>query len=182
MLNNVLQINKYFYLFICNTFDCLQIILTKFKIMQKIIKRESQKYPYGSRDLSNIEAKKNFTNFWNNYGLLTMSLLFVMLCSSPAYCVDPSPIHGNTPGTNPNGPASVPKNPPAPGSSPGSAPTGNCVPASNPNSPNFKPAVKELVSATGVALVCIEATTTPVSTFGVIACVVTVLAKAFDKL
>ena len=121
------------------------------------MKREIEKFPYGTESgLSETEAKENFVNFCKEYGPLTLRIgLFTLMMSSPAFAAD----------TPPSGPA------------------GNqCVPPPAPNSPNVLPATKELVGIAAVGLVCAAAAANPVTAMGIAACLVTIAAKACNKL
>ena len=118
---------------------------------------EIEKFPYGtSSGLSETEAKENFVNFCKKYGPLTLRIgLFALLMSSSAFAADT----------------------PTPG------PTGNqCAPTPAPNSPNVLPATKELVGIAAVGLVCAAAAANPVTAVGIAACLVTIAAKACNKL
>ena len=126
------------------------------------MKREIEKFPYGtSSSLSETEAKKNFVNFCKKYGPLTLRIgLFVLITSSAASAADT----------------------PAPGSSP-VGPAGNqCAPSPAPKSPNVLPATKELVGIAAVGLVCAAAAASPVTAMGIAACLLTIAAKACNKL
>ena len=130
------------------------------------MKREIEKFPYGtSSSLSETEAKKNFVNFCKKYGPLTLRIgLFVLITSSAS-----AASAADTPA-------------PAPGSSP-VGPAGNqCAPSPAPNSPNVLPATKELLSVAAVGLVCAAAVANPVTAMGIAACLVTIAAKACNKL
>ena len=124
------------------------------------MKREREKFPYGnSSGLSETEAKENFVNFCKKYGPLTLRIgLFVLMTSSAASASD-------TPGSGPGGP------------------TGNqCTSSSVPNVPKVLPATKELMGIAAVGLVCAAAAANPVTAMGIAACVVTIAAKACNKL
>ena len=121
------------------------------------MKREIEKFLYGtSSGLSEAEAKENFVNFCKKYGPLTLRIsLFALMMSLPAFAAD----------TPPSGPA-----------------RNQCAPTAAPNSPNVLSATKELVSIAAVGLVCATAAANPVTTMGISACLVTVAAKACNKL
>ena len=124
------------------------------------MKHEIEKFPYGtSSGLSETEAKENFVNFCKKYGPVTLRIgLFVLMTSSAASAAD-------TPGSGSVGP------------------TGNqCAPSPAPNSPNVLPATKELVGIAAVGLVCAAAAANPVTAMGIAACLVTIAAKACNKL
>ena len=128
------------------------------------MKREIEKFPYGtSSSLSETEAKKNFVNFCKKYGPLTLRIgLFVLITSSAS--------------------AASAADTPAPGSSP-VGPAGNqCAPSPAPKSPNVLPATKELVGIAAVGLVCAAAAASPVTAMGIAACLLTIAAKACNKL
>jgi hypothetical protein len=122
------------------------------------MKREIEKFPYGTGSgLSEAEAKENFVNFCKDYGPLTLRIgLFALMMSSTAFAAD----------TPPSGPA------------------GNqCAPTQSPtNSPNVLPATKELVGIAAVGLVCAAAAANPVTAMGIAACLLTIAAKACNKL
>ena len=120
------------------------------------MKREIEKFPYGTGSgLSETEAKENFVNFCKDYGPLTLRIgLFALMMSSTAFAADTSP----------------------------SGPAGNqCAPTPT-NSPNVLPATKELVGIAAVGLVCAAAAANPVTAMGIAACLLTIAAKAFNKL
>lgn len=124
------------------------------------MKREIDKFPYGTASgLSETEAKENLVNFCKKYGPLTLRIgLFILIRSSAASAAD-------TPGSGPVGP------------------TGNeCAPTPAPNSPKVLPATKELVGIAAVGLVCAAAAANPVTAMGIAACLLTVAAKACNKL
>ena len=128
------------------------------------MKREIEKFPYGSSSLSETEARENLVNFCKRYGPLTLRIglfvLITLITSSAASAADT----------------------PAPGSSPG-GPAGNqCAPAPAPKSPNVRPATKELVGIAAVGLVCAAAAASPVNALGIAACLLTIAAKACNKL
>ena len=131
------------------------------------MKREIEKFPYGtSSSLSETEAKKNFVNFCKKYGPLTLRIglfvLITLITSSAASAAD-------TPA-------------PAPGSSP-VGPAGNqCAPSPAPKSSNVLPDTKELMGITAVGLVCAAAAANPVTAMGIAACLLTIAAKACNKL
>ena len=128
------------------------------------MKRKIDKFPYKtSSNLSETEAKKNFVNFCRKYGPLTLRIgLFVLITSSAS--------------------AASAADTPAPGSSP-VGPAGNqCSPSPAPNSPNVLPATKELLGIAAVGLVCASAAANPVTVMGITACLVTIAAKACNKL
>lgn len=129
------------------------------------MKREIEKFPYGtSSTLSETEAKQNFVNFCKKYGPLTLRIgLFVLITSSAS-----AASAADTP-------------PPAPGSSP-VGPAGNqCAPVPVP-APNSLNTTKELLGIAAVGIVCASAVTTPVTGMGIAACLLTIAAKAFNKL
>ena len=132
------------------------------------MKREIEKFPYGtSSSLSETEAKKNFVNFCKKYGPLTLRIGLFVLITSSASAVSAA---------DTTAPA------PAPGSSP-VGPAGNqCAPSPAPNSPNVVPAAKELVGIAAVGLVCAAAAANPVTAMGIAACLLTIAAKACNKL
>ena len=123
------------------------------------MKSEIEKFPYGSGPgLSEIEARENIINFFEDYGLLTLRIgLFALMLSPDAFAID------TTGPVNPVG-------------------SNQCAPTPAPNAPKVLPATKELISVAAVALVCAAATTNPVTAIGIAACLVTVAAKAFNKL
>ena len=122
-----------------------------------LMKREIEKFPYGTGSgLSDIEARKNFLDFCKEYGPLTLRIgLIAFMMSSPAYAAD----------TPPSGPAGT-----------------QCAPTSSPNQLNVLPATKELVGIAAVGLVCAAASASPVTAMGIAACLLTVAAKACNKL
>ena len=134
------------------------------------MKREIEKFPYGtSSSLSETEAKKNFVNFCKKYGPLTLRIGLFVLITSSASAVSAADTTAPAPA-------------PAPGSSP-VGPAGNqCAPSPAPNSPNVVPAAKELVGIAAVGLVCAAAAANPVTAMGIAACLLTVAAKACNKL
>ena len=140
------------------------------------MKREIEKFPYGtSSSLSETEAKKNFVNFCKKYGPLTLRIGLFVLITSSASAVSAADTTAPTP-------APAPAPTPAPGSSP-VGPAGNqCAPSPAPNSPNVVPAAKELVGIAAVGLVCAAAAANPVTAMGIAACLLTIAAKACNKL
>ena len=130
------------------------------------MKREIEKFPYGtSSSLSETEAKKNFVNFCKKYGPLTLRIGLFVLITSSASAVSAADTTAPAPGSSPVGPA------------------GNqCAPSPAPNSPNVVPAAKELVGIAAVGLVYAAAAANPVTVMGIAACLLTVAAKACNKL
>ena len=143
-------------------------------------KRKIEKFPYSTSDLSQAEAKKNFTNFCRKYGPLTLRMGFFVLMSysaSAAFAAD-SPVSPVNP-VNLSNPTS-----PAQGARP-VGPSGNqCSPSPRPTltTLNIKLVTKELVGIAAVGLVCAAASITPVNVVGIAASVFTIAAKAFNKL
>ena len=146
-------------------------------------KRKIEKFPYSTSDLSQAEAKKNFTNFCRKYGPLTLRMGFFVLMSysaSAAFAAD-SPVSPVNP-VNLSNPTS-----PAQGARP-VGPSGNqCSPSPRPTlttltTLNIKLATKELVGIAAVGLVCAAASIIPVNVVGIAASVFTIAAKAFNKL
>jgi hypothetical protein len=65
---------------------------------------------------------------------------------------------------------------------PSGSPAGNqCAPKPSP-APNVLPATKELLGIAAVGLVCAAAAANPVTAMGIAACVLTIAAKACNKL
>ena len=128
------------------------------------MKRETEKYPYGtSLHLSETEAKENFVFFLKQYGPLTLRIgFFILLTSSSVFASD------------------IPGPSPTPGPSP--APGNQCSPVPSPNAPKILPATKELIGIAAVGIVCAAAATYPVTLMGIAACIVTIAAKACNKL
>ena len=125
-------------------------------------KREVEKFPYGSSNLLETQVKQNFVNFCKKYNLLTLRIgLFVLINSSFASAAD----SGSASGSSPGGPAS-----------------NQCAPSPAPNSLNVLPATKELLGIGAVALVCVAASTNWVTAMGIAACLLTIAAKASNKL
>ena len=121
------------------------------------MKREIEKYPYGSSvELSETEAKENFISFLKNYGPLTLRIGFFILMTT-------SYVHADVPGPSP-------------------APGNQCTPAPSPNAPKILPATKEFIGIAAVGLVCAAAATNPVTAMGIAACLLTIAAKACNKL
>lgn len=122
------------------------------------MKGEIEKFPYGSGPgLSETEAKENFVNFCKEYGPLTLriGLFALMMSSSSAFAAD----------TPPSGPGGS-----------------QCAPIPAPKSPNVLPATKELIGIAAVGLVCAAAAANPVTAIGIAACLLTLGAKACNKL
>jgi len=120
-------------------------------------KQELEKFPYGTASgLTDAEAKENFIEFWKKYGPITLRVgLFVVLMSTSALAADTLP---------------APSSP------------GQCAPAPNPASPTILPATKELLGVAAVGIVCAAAVANPVTALGIAACLLTVAAKAANKL
>lgn len=122
-----------------------------------IKKREIEKFPYGTGPgLSETEATKNFVIFCKKYGPLTLRIgLFAWMLSSSVFAAD----------------------------NPASGAAGKqCAPTPAPNSPNVLPAVKEFIGIAAVGLVCAAAASNPVTAMGIAACLLTIAAKASNKL
>ena len=122
--------------------------------------REIEKFPYGNRSgLSESQAKENFIDFYKQYGPLTLKIcVFVfLLTSTSALAVDtPAPAPNQCPAGGPVSPAPAPN--------------------------NILPATKELIGIAAVGLVCAAAATNPVTSMGIAACLLTIAAKACNKL
>ena len=118
-----------------------------------IKKREIEKFPYGTGPgLSETEATKNFVIFCKKYGPLTLRIGLFAIIMSSSAFA-------------------------ADGPSPGPV-----VPSSAPNAPKVLPATKELLGIAAVGLICAAAASNPVTAMGIAACVVTIAAKAANKL
>ena len=121
------------------------------------MKHEIEKFPYGTGSgLSKNEAKENIVNFCKQYVPLTLRIgLFALMMSSSTFAAD----------TLTSGSA------------------GNqCTATPTPNSPNILTATKELVGIAAVGLVCAAAAANPLTVMGISACLLTIVAKAMNKL
>ena len=121
----------------------------------KRIKREIEKFPYGTvQGLSEAEARDNIKL------LLQLIKTYGPTALRIALVVYLIPISASADGT------------PAPSNS--VAPSGNSL--------NVLPATKEFLGIAAVGLVCAAAAANPITGLGIAACVVTVVAKACNKL
>ena len=124
----------------------------------KRIKREMEKFPYGTVEgLTEAEARENIIStgkLLSKYGPTVLRIALL------AYLIPTSAYADGTPPLAPS----------------------TCDVASSENSLNILPATKELLGIAAVGLVCAAASANPVTALGIAACVVTIAAKAFNKL
>ena len=104
-----------------------------------------------------------------------MSILFLEIASY--YDDDMDPGLSNMISSLEHGERSVSSGNPASG-----AAGKQCAPTPAPNSPNVLPAVKEFIGIAAVGLVCAAAASNPVTAMGIAACLLTIAAKASNKL
>lgn len=124
----------------------------------KRLKREIEKFPYGTvQGLSEAEARDNIKlllQLIKTYGPTALRIALVVYLIPTSASADGTPAPSN--------------------SSDSVAPSGNSL--------NVLPATKEFLGIAAVGLVCAAAAANPITALGIAACVVTVVAKACNKL
>ena len=127
-----------------------------------MIKREINKYPYGSsKGLSEDEARANrivardyLLELTEIYGPTVIRIALIAVAGSLPAFADGTPAPSPTPDA------------------------GQLVPASN----GVLPATKEVLGIAAVGLICAAAAANPVTALGIAACALAIVAKATNKL